>query len=179
MNDTNSPRDAQDRTGFRLVGGGLHRTETIHGVVVVHGPEQRPPFVVEALVAEEDTCLVLSTPADVVVTPEHPVRVMTEVHTAQPLVPGSVVVRHGEPLRFLAIVHDLDLEPSCDEAWVLSALEQVFVEAEARGLCAIGLPMIGTLHGKLAPERFMALLTDALQRGAESLQRIWLISRPQ
>ena len=130
----------------------------------------------EAMVVEEDTCLVLSTPVDLFVTPEHPVRVMTEVHAASPLVPGSVVVRPGSPLRFLAVVHDLDQEPSCREAWVVSALDEVIEKAEARGLRAIGLPMIGTLHGDLSPERFVVLLRDALQRSAPtSLRRIWLI----
>ncbi len=179
MNDTNGPEDAQGHTGFRLVEGGLHRTENMNGVLVVRGPAHRPPFMVDAMVAEEDTCLVLSTPTDVIVTPEHPVRVMTEVHAAKPLVPGSVVVRPGSPLRFLAVVHDLEQEPSCNETWVASALDEVLEEAESRGLKAIGLPMIGTLHGNLSPERFVVLLSDALQRGAPvSLQRIWLVFRP-
>jgi len=176
MTARKSSKEALGNTSLRLLQGELHRRETMHGVLVVRGPESRPPFMVEAIVAEEDTCLVLSTPVDLIVSPEHPVRVMTEVHAASPLVPGSVVVQPGSPLRFLAVVHDLDQEPSCREAWVVSALDEVLEKAEARGLRSIGLPMIGALHGNLSPERFVVLLRDALQRGAPtSLQRIWLI----
>ncbi len=176
MTERENSKDAHGHPGFRLLQGELHQREKMHGVLVVRGPEYRHPFTVEAIVAEEDTCLVLSTPVDLIVSPEHPVRVMTEVHAASPFVPGRVVVRPGSPLRFLAVVHDLDQEPSCREAWVVSALDEVIEKAEARGLRAIGLPMIGTLHGDLSPERFVVLLRDALQRGAPtSLQRIWLI----
>ena len=88
-------------------------------------------------------------------------------------------------MRFLAVVHDLDQDPSCNETWVAAALNGVLEEAEARGLQAIGLPMIGTLHGSLSPERFVVLLRNSLRRGSLSalqaglpnaLQRIWLIA---
>lgn len=179
MDDTNDAKDAQRHTGFRRIEGGLHRTETMNGVEVVLGPEHQPPFEIEAKVEEEDTCLVLSTPADIVVTLEHPIRVMTEVRAAEPLVPGSVIAREGAPLRLLAIVHDLDQEPSWKEAWVKEALDGALEEVEARGLRTIGLPMIGSVHGSLSPERFMLLLRDVLQRFApRTLERIWLISKP-
>jgi len=177
MKERNGPKDPQGSADLRLVEGGLHRSEEVHGVLVVHGPERRPPFPVEAVVAEEDTRLVLSTPADAIVSSEHPVRVMTEVHASSPLQPGSVVVRPGMPLRFLAVVHDLDQDPTWCEAWVVIVLDQVLQQAEARGLEALGLPMIGTLHGSLPAERFLDLLGDALRRAAlHSLRRIWLIS---
>jgi hypothetical protein len=147
MDDTNDAKDAQRHTGFRRIEGGLHRTETMNG--------------------------------DIVVTLEHPIRVMTEVRAAEPLVPGSVIAREGAPLHLLAIVHDLDQEPSWKEAWVKKALDGALEEAEARGLRTIGLPMIGSVHGSLSPERFMLLLRDVLQRFApRTLERIWLISKP-
>jgi hypothetical protein len=164
---------------LELVEGDLHRSEIVYGVELVRGPEHLPPFPVEAVALEEDTCLVLSTPVDVLVSTEHPIRVMTEVNAASPQSPGSVVVRSGSPLRFLAVVHDLDEEPSWREEWVASALAGIIEESEARGLRAIGLPMIGTLHGSLSVERFLALLQAALREGElQSLQRIWVITGP-
>ena len=177
MTDSNRPTPAHGHVGFRLIDGLLHRSEQMHGVLVVRSPEHRPPFGISAMVAEEDTCLVLSAPTDIIVPPEHPIRVMTEVHAASPLSPGTVVVRSGSPLRFLAVVHDLDEDPTCSEAWVAAALDGVLDETEARGLQAIGLPMIGTLHGTLSPEHFVALLSNSLRRCSPNvLRRIWLVS---
>jgi hypothetical protein len=179
MNDEQGSEDGKGGADLKLVEGGLHRLERIHGIDLVRGPDHLPPFVVEAVVLEEDTCLVLSTPADVVVTPEHPIRVMTEVNTASPLAPGSIVVREGAPARFLAIVHDLDREPSWEEEWVERALDGALREAAARGLRSLGLQMIGSVHGGLPSDRFLCLLREALRRVApECLARIWLISPP-
>jgi hypothetical protein len=161
------------------VEGDLHRKESVHGIDLVLGPQHLPPFHVEAIALEEDSCLVLSTPVDVIVSAEHPIRVIAEVNAAAPQSPGSIVVRSGSPLRFLAVVHDLNEEPSWKEEWVASALAGIIEESEARGLRAIGLQMLGTVHGSLSGERFLALLQAALREGEpQSLQRIWVVTGP-
>ena len=151
---------------------------SLGGCRLVAAPKDNPPFRVDALVAEEDTFLVLS--ADPVVKePRESLEVMIEqVNEIRPEVPGSVLIRRrrNRPLEFLAIIHDLDLVPSWKEEWISSALDKVFREAGVRKVRSIALPLLGTAHGYLAVERAGRILGNALRKGSPlSLQRIWLI----
>ncbi|MCP4662151.1 MAG: hypothetical protein GY856_42655 [bacterium] len=166
----------RNRPSLRLIRGGGGHEVFLHGVRVVAAPPQLPPFAVEAVAAEEDTYLVLSAPAQVREPIEHPIRVMTAVLDAVGADPGSVVVRNGRPLRFLAVVHDLSEEPSWREEWVASAVDGILREARRLRLRSIGLPLLATRHGKLERDRFMVLLREALQRARPgTLERLWLI----
>ena len=124
-------------------------------------PRNEPPFAVDALVEEEDTYLTLSAEVMLRLPGEHPVRVMTEAHRSREELPGSVVVRSGRPLRLLAIVHKLDEAPSWRETWVASALKEIVDEVDRRALASIGLPLLGTVHGRLPAAR-------SLRRGSPS-----------
>ena len=151
---------------------------SLGGCRLVAAPKDNPQFKVDAMVAEEDTFLVLS--ADPVVKePRESLEVMIEqANEIRPEAPGSVLVRRrrNSPLEFLAIVHDLDLEPSWKEEWISSALDKVFREAAVRKVRSIALPLLGTAHGYLAVERAGRILGNALRKGSPvSLQRIWLI----
>ena len=151
---------------------------SLGGCRLVAAPKDNPPFKVEALVAEEDTFLVLS--ADPVVKePSESLEVMIEqANEIRPEVLGSVLVRRrrNSPLEFLAIVHDLNLEPSWKEEWISSALNGVFREAAVRKVRSIALPLLGTSHGSIKAEPAARLLGNALRRGSPvGLQRIWLI----
>jgi len=164
------------RPSWRLIRGGRGREVCLNAVRVLAAPQHLPPFAVEAVAAEEDTYLVLSAPAQVRQPIEHPIRVMTEVLEAVGAEPGSVVVRNGRPLRFLAVVHDLSEEPTWREEWVASALDGIFREARRLRLRAIGVPLLATRHGTLERDRFMVLLREALKRARPgTLERLWLI----
>jgi hypothetical protein len=144
-------------------------------IVVAVASNEGPPFPLDAEVFEEDTYLALSADPEFRPSREHPLRVLSEAAAAQPEPPGTVVVKSGRPLRMLAIVHKLDEEPTWREDWVASALEAVFVQVEKRGLHAIGLPLLGTVHGKLSIEQSLALLSESLHSLQQTpLDRIWL-----
>jgi len=103
-------------------------------------------------------------------------RVMTRVIETRPQTPGSVLVKGKRPLRLLAIVHDLNQDPSWREEWIANALDRILAEAETRRLRSIALPFLGTLHGSLEKQRFVVLLRDALERNpAIHLERLWLV----
>lgn len=80
------------------------------------------PFAVQAEVREEDTFLVLSADSRLDAGRDHPLRVMTSAFTFEPVEPGTVLVRQGEPLELLAVIHDLDQRPSTCDEWVQRAL---------------------------------------------------------
>ena len=85
-------------------------------------------------------------------------------------------MRDGSPLRFLAVVHDLNEAPTWREEWIIGALEAIFKEAEQRGLRSIALPFLGTLHGSLDKARFIVILRSVLEKiPANHLKRLWLV----
>ncbi len=143
---------------------------------MVVAPPGRPPFPVEARVLEEDTFLVLSARPTVVEPLEDPLRLMTRLIETRPETPGTVLVRGRGPYRLLAVVHDLNQEPTWRESWAARALEEVFDRAEACGWRALCLEMLGCVHGRLDPGRFAALLRAAvLGRPSCKVRRVWLL----
>jgi hypothetical protein len=168
-----------NREKLRVIQGG-HYFEILHGLYrIVAAPEKRPPFDVDAVVYEEDTYLVLSADPKVREPKDHPVNIMTKLIETTPETPGSVLVRGKHPLRFLAIIHDFNQEPTWREEWIASALDGIFQEAETRKLTSVALPMLGCLHGSLDRQRFFGLLWRAITQSTQRhLKRIWLITPP-
>ncbi|MBM4331635.1 MAG: hypothetical protein FJ117_10495 [Deltaproteobacteria bacterium] len=155
---------------------GQHSAIVIGSVQVFVGPENMAPYPVEAWAAEEDTYLVLSADPEVQAIEENPEQIMAEVSATHPAEPGSVIVKNGYPLRLLAIIHDLNQEPSWKEEWVASALDGILQEMENREIRSLALPLLGTLHGSLERKRFLTLLREALERRQPiHLSRLWLV----
>ena len=162
---------------LRLIRGGAGSKLAIGGVQIFVGPEKMSPYPVDAVVEEEDTFLVLSADPEFVEPKENLIRVMTEAIESQPAQPGSVIVLDSYPYRFLAVIHDLNQEPSWKEEWVATALDEVFREAEERKIQSIALPLLGTLHGSFEKRRFITLLHQTLGRKSPShLRRIWIVT---
>ena len=161
---------------LKLILGSHHSEIWIGPVRIFVAPEEMPPFIADAVAAEEDTYLVLSADPEVPKTDEPPERIMAEAFATQPEAPGSVIAQGEHPLQFLAIVHDLNQDPSWKEEWVGNALEGIFREVENRKLQSLALPLLGTVRGSLDKSRFIALLREALERRLPShLKRLWLV----
>ena len=102
--------------------------------------------------------------------------VIKQVNELQPETPGCVLIRETYPLETLAVVHDLDREPSWKEEWIAAALDGVLREFAARGVRSGAIPMLGATHGSLPLERAAGLLREALKRGGpRTLEHIWLV----
>lgn len=144
---------------------------------IVYSPPGEPPFPVDAVVAEEDSHLALSTELVLELPGEHPVRVMHAAREAEEVEPGTVVVRRGSPLKLLAVVHRLHVSPTWQEAWVVQAIENLCREVERRQIRALGTPLLGTVHGKLSPRRSFELLGPLLAEES-GLRRVWIV-RPR
>jgi hypothetical protein len=164
---------------LRLIRGGRPSRFAMGSVDIVVATEDKPPFRTDAVAYEEDTLLVLSAPVELNEPPEPLIRLLTELKEMKPEKPGSVLVKATSPLRLLAVVHDLNQEPSWKEEWVAKALEGIFRETEQRKLHSLALPFLGTRHGSLGKERFLVLLCSALEGiVTRSLKRIWLMLPP-
>jgi len=164
------------RPRLRLIQGSYPRKMSFGSVDIVAAPKNRPPFPVDAVAFEEDTFFVLSADPQVRDPHKHLMQVMTQVIETRAETSGSVLVKGKSPLRLIAIVHDLNQEPSWREEWIASALDGIFREAESRRIGSIALPFLGTLHGSLEKQRFLMLLRWALERiSANHLKRLWLV----
>lgn len=160
---------------LRVIEGGLACCIRFGSLQIVSTPESAPPFEVDAVAFEEDTFLIMSAARQVIEPREHPIRIMTEVINFKPAPVGRVLIRGQKPLRFLAIVHDLNHRPSWKEEWISGALREIFRLVEQRQLHRIALQPLGTIYGQLTIERFGALLSTVLKSTAfDFLRHIWL-----
>jgi hypothetical protein len=167
---------AEKKPNLHMISGTYPLEIFFRTLRIVAAPKDRPPFKVGAMAFEEDTFLVMSAEPIVRAPKESLMRVMTRVIETRPETPGTVLVRGKRPLRLLAVVHDLNQEPSWREKWVADCLEKILAEAESRKLKSIALPFLGTLHGRLERGRFLELLGDALSQSALThLERLWLV----
>lgn len=146
---------------------------------VVAAPERSPPFAVDAVAVEEDTHLLLSADTEIR-EPAESLAVLTEaVRSTPPNTPGNVLVRKASPLQLLAIVHDIEREPTWREEWIASAMHGIFEEAEWRRLGALALPLLGTRHGGIPPTLVAQWAGNCLPRGhLRSLRRLWIVCPP-
>ena len=166
----------EKRPQLQIIRGTYARHISRGSLSIVAAPKQSPPFPVDGVAFEEDTFLVLSADPVVRAPKESLMQVMTRVIETRPQTPGSVLVTGKRPLRLLAIVHDLNQDPSWREEWIASALDRILAEAETQRLRSIAVPFLGTLHGSLEKQRFVVLLQDALERNpAIHLERLWLV----
>ena len=134
-----------------------------------------PPFWPEATVHEEDTYLCLGDYHGVSEPRESYPALVRRMESYVPRRPGSVVVQGHYPLRLLAIVHDVEREPTWRAEWVREALDGIFLMTARRGLRSLALPPLGCRHGRLGLPAFFALLFPSLARAAPPFpDRIWL-----
>ena len=168
--------EGKEKPIFRLVHGRSHSEIWIGWIRIYVAPVEMPPFVAEAVVSEEDTFLILSSDPELHDTEEVAEQVIAEIASVEPVKPGSVILRDDTPLQLLAIVHDLNEEPSWREEWVESALEEIFHTAKVRRLSSLALPLLGTLHGAMGRDRFLGMLQEAIEKNPPlSLKRLWLV----
>jgi hypothetical protein len=161
---------------FRVIRGSYPYEISSGSLKIVAAPKDNQPFPVDAVAVEEDTFLVLSAETAVREPKESLLRVMAKVIETRPEMPGSVLVKGKRPLRMLAVVHDLNQEPTWKMEWVENALRGIFQEIESRKLRSLALPFIGTLHGNLGKGQFVGMLRDVLA-GMEfkHLRKVWLV----
>jgi len=148
----------------------------VGSVTITAAEEDEPPSDVDALVLEEDTYRVLSADAKISDSDEDLEELLKEAIEDGGAALGSVLVTGEQPTRLLAIVHDLNEEPSWREEWISKALDGIFLEATNRKLTSLAMPLLGTVHGAMATERSVVLLSRALKVASLThLEHIYLI----
>ena len=145
-------KPADRQAGLRLIQGGRQCRIRFGPIDIVTAPQSATPFEVDALAVEEDTWLIMSAEPTMGDLQEHPIRLMTDLIEARPKPVGSVVVQGRNPMHFMAIVHDVNQDPTCREEWVHSALHAIFREAEG--------PLCDNLHSGDRLDQHQAQICD-------------------
>lgn len=148
----------------------------INDIDIVVAPKAVPPFDIDAVVEEQDTALILSKPGNITEPDNKPAWFLANKLESQPLLkPGRVIKRDGKTIRLLAIVHDLDMEPSWSSEWIAQALENIIKVSHTHGISSLQLPVLGAKHGRFNIQEFLQLLVIAIKKAQGKLKKIWLI----
>ncbi len=126
--------------------------------------EDAPPFDPDALVYEQDTALLLDTDNEIRSVRESNGQLIENMLNQEPLPLGSVLVRDGYPFEFLAIIHDVERDPICEELSVIQALFNIMEASEDRELGSLAMPLLGTVFGSFSPLRAASLVKAVLPR---------------
>lgn len=161
---------------FTILEGGKDKQLTVNTVKLAVIPVSTSPLPVEVRVFEEDTHLVLTVDPVMRYTEEHPVRLMTRVMEAKPKKPGSIVTNNAS---WYAVVHDLDADPTWRREWISQAYQTTLTLAEKKMIRQLGLPLLGSVHGKLPPADSLNLLIDAVKSLSFQHLKEILILTPQ
>jgi len=151
---------------------------TINNIAIYISPENIPPFRVMAVVEEQDTSLVLKAD-DVIYESADNTPLWFDANKSDLLqtnTPGDVIIKSYNPMRFLAIVHDLDQTPTIREEWIESAIDKILTTANSKELTAICLPVLGAQYGHFKLKLFLNILVRNIMKNKDNkLKRIWLV----
>ncbi|MEX2525006.1 MAG: macro domain-containing protein [Gammaproteobacteria bacterium] len=149
----------------------------LQGVSITVSPPDSISRSFDAIVEEQDTALVLDIEPVIRQPEENYSALVDEMIEQQPLIPGDVIVRTGRPLRFLAVIHDLDQDPSCNAGSIAVALENLLRKLTEYRVHSVAMPLLGTVHGRFDDEIFMTLLYNAmLNEPLQYTEHLWLIT---
>lgn len=141
--------------------------------------EEAPPHV-QAYVIEQDTALLLEAPRLITLSwsdsSDSIEQLLINTLTAPLAQPGSVIIKPGPPLQLLAIIHELEAEPTWQIDWIRNALLEILQIVEFYQISTIAMPLLGSVYGRFAPEQFFQLLQETLLTTTPaSLKQIWLL----
>jgi hypothetical protein len=141
----------------------------------VIAPPELPPFKIDAIVEEQDTSLLLGVAPTIVEPNESYEKLVSQMISQQPRSPGEVVVKGNHPVRLLAVVHNLELEPTWKEEWIANTLGHIFKESVNNKIKTVAMPVLGSIYGSLNYENFIELFRSALPPGNFTYpEKIWL-----
>jgi len=135
-----------------------------------------PPFEPDLIAFEMDVDLILRMDREPAQPSESAPELVAAMSGPAAHALGDVLWLSGEPTQALLMVHDLDRDPSWDEAWIDAALDSLLAGMAERCLERLALPVLGTVHGRLDPARFPDLLGAALGRAEIPPEAVWVIT---
>jgi len=157
---------------------GLYMSIVSNGILISGSPHEEPPFEVEAVVIEQDRFLVMTPPQSIIVRPQERMdQLITAALNIRPYDIGTVLIQDTHPLTLLAVIHDLDNEPSWHDQGIIKTLTAIISVCEQRSLHALAVPLFGT---KPALFHTLSLVQQVISTtDHHCLERIWLVTTPR
>ena len=140
-------------------------------------PKKYPPFSCQAIVEEQDTHLILSEQT-VLTDPGKPAWYLASTLERDEKIyrQGAVLLRPGQPVRLLAVIHDIEKTPTCNTKSIETAWENILQLIELREFTSVAFPLLGTVYGNVSIRTSIKLLREKLFINLPgNVNRIWLI----
>lgn len=131
-------------------------------------PADKLPLTVDAIVEEQDTCLLLGKEPLIRESRESYPELVRKMERQKPLQPGQVLVRNTSPVRFVAIIYDIENNPVCCEEWIQASLKNIIMECQNREIVSLLMPLPGIKYGKINRDSAMDILKNTFQTGLSS-----------
>jgi hypothetical protein len=120
------------------------------------------PFMVSAIVEEQDTNLLLDTIPVIQDTQESYRSLVIKMYQQKPLTPGQVFIKDTQPARLIAIIYDIEQTPVCNEAVLATVINNLLDTMNRHKLKSVAMPLLGSTHGKITEQVFIKLLQESL-----------------
>jgi hypothetical protein len=150
---------------------------TIGKIEIAVAPIEYLPLGIDAIVEEQDTQLLMAVDTEIEYPDDDFDTLINQMTTGKARRPGQIIVKQDKPIRFQAIIHDINHDPSWKVEWIALALKQLVEEIENYQIKSLAMPLLGTHHGKMAEEESIELLCASLATDQASLlENLWLIA---
>jgi hypothetical protein len=149
----------------------------IGAIAIYSAPREHPPFDCQAMVVEQDTNLILGEQTTLV-EPNKPAWYLANtLERDQPVYkPGDVIIKRGPPMQLLAVIHDIEQQPSCDNDSLKLAWQNLMTIVTQNNIKTLATPALGSVYGKIKLEESLRLLGQAIHDYTPPcLEKIWLI----
>ncbi len=153
-------------------------TQLVHiaGNTVIQFTETDPALLnVDAVVEEQDTNLILGKSPVILDTIESFPEMVKKMEQQTCEKVGNVLVKQSVPIRFIAIVYDVEHTPIGEKIWIEEAIQNILAHCDKYRIKTLAMPLLGTSYGKLEEESNIQLLQNSLiQNRQKHLKKIFI-----
>ena len=152
----------------------LTQLDHIAGNTIIQFTETDPALLnVDAVVEEQDTNLILGRSPIILDTIESFPAMIKKMEQQICEKVGNVLVKQSIPIRFIAIVYDVEHTPIGKKIWIEEAIQNILAQCDKYRIKTLAMPLLGTSYGKLKEESIIQLLQDSLiQNRQQTLKKI-------
>ena len=156
------------------MGSTLTQLDHIAGNTIIQFTETDPALLnVDAVVEEQDTNLILGKSPVILETIENFPTLVKKMEQQTQEIVGNVLVKQSIPIRFIAIVYDVEHTPIGKKIWIEDAIQNILAQCDKYRIKTLAMPLLGTSYGKLKEESIIQLLQDSLiQNRQQTLKKI-------
>ena len=125
-------------------------------------PESQLPYMVDAIVEEQDTNLLLDMNPVIQNTRESYRTLVNKMGQQKPMMPGQVIIKNSIPARLIAILYDIEHTPVCNEAVLSTVIDNLLHTLNRHKLKSVAMPLLGSTYGKIPERVFIKFLQESL-----------------